>query len=100
MDSDDHMILTDPDGDAILIERNDEPEFLAYVRTPALGVNLTEAHAREIRDYLTRLLGEERKASPETLDDARALLLEAGKSLIRKAGPVDGGDLIVFMEPS
>lgn len=74
----DSLVIEDSDGDEIRVERNGDRRFTGYVRTSGLGVNLTRAQVRELRDHLDALLGEERKAS------------SAGRATIEVVPEIDG----------
>jgi len=96
--------FTDRVGDVLTLTSEGDGEAVLTVRekgTPG-SVYLTPDDARSLRDHLDEFLGEERKASDATLDDARALLIQVGKDLIRKGAPQipEGGDVVVFLEPT
>jgi hypothetical protein len=98
--------FTDREGDTLSLHPGDDEGTSATLTIREKGsvatVYVTEDDARALRAALDEFLGEERKASPETLEDAQALLIQVGKDLIRKGAPhlPASGDLVVFMEPS
>jgi hypothetical protein len=97
------MRITDRDGDTLSLYTSDGDEPVLTVRSgdEIAAVYLSRDDARTLRDHLDEFLGESRKASPATMDEARALLIQVGKDLIRKGAPVDlEGDCVVFLEPS
>jgi hypothetical protein len=96
--------FTDREGDRLTLGESVGDQILTVHATSGeiASVYLEPDDARTLRDHLDELLGEERKASPATLEDAQALLIQVGKDLIRKGAPhlPPSGDLVVFMEPS
>lgn len=92
--------IHDREGDRLRLTLDEEDSILTVLeKGRAASVYLSREDARLLRDHLDEFLGGDRKASPETLDEAKALLVGAAKDLLRKAAPVDG-DLVVFLEPS
>ena len=94
--------ITDRDGDTLrLLLDGAEPMLTIRSEGTILSVYVSSDDARTLRDHLDEFLGKSRKASAETLDEARALLIQVGKDLIRKGAPeIPNGDVVVFLEPS
>lgn len=98
--------ITDREGDRLTLGESAGDQILTVHATSGeiASVYLEPDDARLLRDHLDELLGESRKATagPGDLDDARALLIQVGKDLIRKGAPAlpPGGDVVVFLEPS
>jgi integrase len=97
--------FADRAGDTLSLQPGDETLDATLTIREGSSVATVYVHpddARALRDHLDEFLGEERKTSGASLDEAHALLIQVGKDLIRKGAPQlpEGGDVVVFLEPS